>query len=156
MVEFLRTYAVAGAIPLPDAPVGWIERAAGLARKPKPLEKIRQTVARTVFDSWLAPLPVGVRGSTAVDHRRLRFRAGRITIDLHAERHGQTWKFLVQAAGINRGREKVMLTVGRKKLYPDALGLYQWSSPRPPIRLVLHLERREVILREIRWTHRRK
>jgi len=156
MVEFFRAYAVAGAIPLPAAPAGWIERASNLARRPKSLEKIKQLIAGVIFDSWEAPLPVGVRGSGAMDHRRLRFRAGNTTVDLHAERHGQTWKFLVQAAGINRGREKVMLAVGRKKLYPDALGLYQWSSPRPPIRLVLHLERREVILPEIKWTRRRK
>ena len=108
-VALLQRYSVAGRIRLPDAPVGWIENAVRLAHETSVLGRATSLVARLVFDSWLMPQPVGVRGEGLSNDRRVRFENDLVTFDLRAERERKNWSFVAHISGspgvdINKNR----------------------------------------------------
>lgn len=149
MLELLRRYSFVGQLPLNNAPEGWIRNAISIAEKPGLMEKAKGKLIELVFDSWLAPEPVGVRGAAAMEHRRLRFEKSSITFDLRAEKHKDGWQFIAAAGGTERqGRH---LRVDKKDYFPDNSGIYQWSSVKPPRKIELIVDEQLFELPELKW-----
>ncbi|TFH64652.1 MAG: hypothetical protein E4G91_05145, partial [Candidatus Zixiibacteriota bacterium] len=136
-VELLREFNMAGHARLPDAPAGWVERAAALAQTQHSFEKIRKAVAALVFDSWAAPQPIGVRGQASIGERRLRFEADRFAFDLRAERLPGEWAFVAQVTSDSLPSGNFALSIEKKELTADTAGFYQWTADRPPRRILL-------------------
>jgi hypothetical protein len=144
----LRVYRVAGKLPLPDAPIGWIERAIAIASPRNLKERVRTLVAELVFDSWSIPHAVGVRGGTAAADRRLRFEFQGMVFDMRSEQHEKGWEFVARISPVT---DKLFLEADKKKLTPDDSGVFQWSSARPPRKITLRTDDRVVALPELSW-----
>jgi hypothetical protein len=154
MLELLRRYSFIGQLPLNDAPAGWIRKAIAIAEKPGLIEKAKGKLIGLVFDSWLAPEPIGVRGGSTIEHRRLRFVEGELTFDFRAERFSDGWRFIASASGIKHPSSH--LRVDRREYFPDNSGIYQWSSVKPPRKIALIAEEEIFELPELKWKKTKK
>lgn len=153
-LELLRVYRMAGRAPLPEPPSAWVTRARLISSASgSALRAVRDLVAGLVFDSWAMPQPVGVRGQATLGQRRISFAAEDILFDLRAEQHKGEWRFVAQATAA--GRATGELISDRRVLLPDRDGIYQWSAPRPPRKMVLQIENTRVTLPELTWTRPR-
>ncbi len=148
LVELLRAYCVSGKLHLPDAPVGWIEKAIAIADTPSLKERARTLIAELVFDSWSMTHAVGVRGGTAAADRRLRFEIQGMVFDMRSEQHEKGWEFVARISPLT---EKLLLEADKKRLTPDDSGVFQWSSARPPRKITLRTDDRVVALPELSW-----
>ncbi len=153
-VLMLRSLNATNRLPLADAPKAWIDRAAALAQSEGALKRTARILADLIFDSWTVPHPVGVRGETATDQRRLQFETPELTFDLHAERRDTDWAFVAQTSGTEV--EMTGLKAGNKTVVPDSGGMYQWSSKRPPKKISLITERAVIDLPELVWKRPQK
>ncbi len=79
------------------------------------------------YDSW-AGTSIGLRDLDSGHVRRLRFEAGRVTLELVAERRGNAWEFVARAYSKNSVIHGFVLLAGRRRLLPTADGFYLWSS----------------------------
>lgn len=154
LAELFRAYAVAGKLPLADAPAGWIAKAEAIAGKRNPLERFTRLMADLVLDTWSLPAPVGVRGPGALSQRRLRFRAEEIELDVRAERREKGWALIAQVSLPVESDKKTWLEVDGKVYYAGTDGLYQWWSARPPKQILFGLGGRLVVLPELAWKKR--
>ncbi len=150
-IDLLKAFHVCGRLPLPDAPLLWVERAASLAGKSGVLERVRTLVATLTFDSWSVPQPVGVRGHSTLSDRRLRFQADDMTFDLRAERRTSGWAFVAQTAVEGSTKVDASLRLGARRLGADPSGLFQWSSKRPPAGMTIFYGDTSVIIPELTW-----
>jgi len=151
IVQLLKAYPVAGQQPLPDAPAALIDRAIAIAGEVSPIKKAQRRLARLIFDSWLIPHPVGVRGTESLDHRRLRFDARGVVLDLRAERLSDAWVFTAQLTGTDVSKAIVTPSPGRKPVFADQGGLFLWTSKRPPQKLSLQFEKTVIEFPELSW-----
>lgn len=151
LVELFRAFAVAGKLPLPDAPAGWVAKAEAIAERKKPLEQLRRIVAELVLDTWKMPAPVGVRGPGALDQRRLRFRAEDIELDIRAERRAKGWALIAETSIPAKNEEVTWLEVDGDVHFAGADGLYQWWSARPPKKVLFGIGGRLVAFPELDW-----
>lgn len=149
--EWMRRYNLAGCLRLQDAPSGWVERAAALVQKQHSLERIKKVIATLVFDSWAAPQPIGVRGSTTTAERRLRFATDEFTLDLRAEKLSNAWAFVAQITSAVRTSKTFALTAGHETIASDDAGFIQWTSGRPPKKILLRSDDTEIEISELSW-----
>lgn len=150
-VALLRSFPVAGKESLQDAPQALIDRAIAVAQNLPAAKGSPRRLADIIFDSWLIPQPVGVRGIESLDHRRLRFDAAGIRIDLRAERLKTEWEFIARISGLGRKDIGPRLLVGKKSVFSDPRGFYLWKSKRPPKKLILHIGGSVIELPELSW-----
>ncbi len=149
LVSLVSTYFVSGKLHLPDAPIGWVERAIEIGKESVVFDQIRSFVARVIFDSWAMPQPVGVRGESVESDRRIRFESEEIRFDLRAEKQTKGWAFVAQVKG--QSKSPIQLEADKKKLLPDSAGLYQWSGTRPPRKITLRSDEFVIELPELTW-----
>lgn len=149
LVGLFHTFMVAGKLHLPDAPVGWVAKAAAIGTNSSLTEKVRSFVARVVFDSWAMPQPLGVRGESVENDRRLRFESDDVRLDLRAEKQANGWAFVAQVKGSSDS--PIQIEADKKKLLPDSAGLYQWSGSRPPRKITLRSDEFVIELPELTW-----
>jgi hypothetical protein len=154
MLELLRRYSFIGQLSLNNAPEGWIRKAIAINVKPGLIEKAKGKLIGLVFDSWLAPEPIGVRGAFAMEHRRLRFGEGNLAFDFRAERFSDGWRFIASASGIKYHGGH--LKVDKKNYFPDNSGIYQWSSLKPPRKIALIADEEIFELPELKWKKTKK
>jgi len=150
-ISLLRRFPVWGQVPLPDAPPGWIARATALAEGAGVIKKSKDALARLVFDSWAAPQPIGVRGEGTDVHRRIRFQAEPVLLDLRAEQQGSGWAFVAQLSGDKAFVADAVIEVGRRKMHADAAGFFQWSSRRPPALIIIRSGDTRIETPEVSW-----
>jgi hypothetical protein len=149
--ELLRVYDVAGSSPLPDPPVALTERAAAIMKPHKASQKVRAMVARLVFDSWAMPQPLGVRGGSSLDERRMRFEAEGISLDLRAERSQQEWAFVAEIID-STGTETIpTLEVDSKRLPTAGESPVQWTAAKPPSKISIRSADLVIHTPELKW-----
>lgn len=154
-LELLRAFQVAGRPKLQEAPRGWVERAAALALRKSPLAQLKKAMAALVFDSWAAPQPIGVRGAASTAERRLRFETEQLTFDLRAEQLVDEWVFVAQVSTESKSLTGYSLSAQKQIVTADKTGLFQWTSKRPPKKIILRSEDTEVEVPELSWTKNR-
>ncbi len=93
-----------------------------------------------VYDSWAEGPPVGLRRAVDGHIRLLRLKAGRITLELVAERRRLDWGFVARVYHSRQVAHDFVLQVGRRRLLADSGGYYQWTTSLVPrtIRLLSH------------------
>jgi hypothetical protein len=151
MVELLKTYDLAGENQLVNAPRALIDRAIAITAGLSSVGKIKQRLVEILFDSWLIPHPVGVRGLESLSHRRLRFAIGNRMLDLRAEQTTDQWVFVAEVLGENIPEASIRLIAGQKTIPEHQSGLYQWTSKRPPKKLSLQIDNAVFELPELSW-----
>lgn len=82
---------------------------------------------RIDYDSW-AELAPGLRNSEDGHIRRMRFNAGKISIEIVAERRESGWEFIARIYSENSVVHEYVLNVGNKRLLAQADGFYHWTS----------------------------
>jgi hypothetical protein len=147
-VSLLAIFEMSGRQALPSAPEGMIRRAIAIGAKRPAMARLKEFMAEIIFDSWTIPAPVGVRGSSATEHRRIRFQSDKIYVDVMAESSPKEWRFI---AAIGGGAQNAIIKVGRMDIYPDKDNVFQWSGKRPPRRMTLYYDDKMVRLPELSW-----
>ena len=105
---------------------------------------------RVQFDSW-AGGGVALRDATAGHIRRVRLAAGRVGLDLVAERHPDGWQFTARAYHDGEVSHDYILKVGGTKVAPRSGGFFQWSTKSVPRRLELDSETNRIVFEQIAW-----
>jgi hypothetical protein len=147
--EMLRQFLVAGNIPLQKPPGGWTEKAVAIAHA-KPHAR-KKKFAELVFDSWAVARPVGVRGSESLTDRRLRFESKELLFDLRAEKKKSGWSFIAQVHSLSERYKHSRIQIGKDIIDQDAVGIFQWSSPKPPKKIHLLINDSVVEIPELVW-----
>lgn len=153
-LELLKKFPVAGRLPLADAPAGWVNKAVALAARRSILKELSKTMAELVFDSWKMPLPVGIRGQGALEHRRLQFKTAEMVFDISAERTKSHWNFLARTGG--KFKSSPVLVADTDEYYPDEDGIYQWTKKKPPKRVIFKMSDMVIELPELDWKNPQK
>ena len=103
------------------------------------------------YDSWSGLSSMQVRDAARGFERRLRLRAGRIELEIVAERELTGWKFSARAYIDKVPSGGFALKVGRKTLTPEFRNCFYWSSERPPKTMRLLSASEEIVFRAIPW-----
>lgn len=149
-LDLLAFFDVSGNTPLPDPPESWIKKAGAIGHASRVPKNLKRVKARLIYDSWQTAQPVGVRGSISSDHRRIEFESQGRVLDLRAERSKEGWTFTAQLSGTPDSNN--LLVCGSQTIWPDANGLFQWTSKRPPRKISVHIDNESVDLPEFKWT----
>jgi len=98
----------------------------------------RRVEGRVTYDSWSRLPAIALRDVGKGMERRLRMKAGDITLELSAERRSDRWEFTARAYRKDRVvSPDYILKAGRVEVAASELDCYYWSSQRPPRRLKL-------------------
>ena len=155
--RLLSLFRFAGLVRLEQAPKAILAKVRALPQVTgaKKLEQIssgiREILGAVSFDSWVMPLPVGVRGSAGLDERRLRLEATGITFDLRAEKSAAGWDFVGRLSGPLAETDKFVAHIGSRKIESGGAVFYQWSSAYPPRSLVLQSHDTKITFPDLSW-----
>ena len=149
--ELYSKFPLAGELPLVSAPKSYIEKAIAVAGKSAKSSLLKSLVARLSFDSWAMPVPEGVRGAGVFEERRICFEVSGKTFDLRAEHRQNRWDFTAKITDKSGMPANWAVMVGNVEHSPDIDGFYQWSSVRPPKKILLHSDEGEIETPEITW-----
>jgi hypothetical protein len=149
--ELFVSFAGSADARLTAAPSAWVERAAAIARSGKKSVLTRLT-SKLVFDSWLEPAYVGLRGARDADARRLEWHSGPWRLDLRAEAVPAGWEMVAQVQ--RNGEAVVGATVAfqGEAVHTDAAGMAVWSGRRPPRKIELHTDEGIMQCGDLAWS----
>jgi hypothetical protein len=93
---------------------------------------------RIVFDSWADGPAVALRDTADGHIRRLKLKAGDLTLEIVAERRDNAWEFVARVYDGETMTNSFVLKVGGRKFLPQTGGFFVWSSIAVP--RILRLE----------------
>ena len=150
--ELACLFSGASGDPLAQAPTGWIEHAAALARTPGRAKRAAQAMGRLVFDSWAAPATAGLRGQSEHDTRRLAWESEDWSVELRAESVPEGWEVVAQVSRDGHPQRGIELTFGSERVHTDISGMAVWSGRRPPRTIGVHTADGDMKLERVKWT----
>ena len=141
-----------------NSPRAWFEPTVASAARWKAIPlmneaapKTRPRFGRVVFDSW-EMAPAGALRDIADGHiRRLELKAGKVTLEIVAERAQDHWEFVGRVYAQDAVQNSYVLSVRRLRLLPRTDGFYHWSSISVPhaIRIVSYQD--NLVFGDIQW-----
>lgn len=155
--QLLSLFQFAGLVRLEQVPETLLTKMRALPQAPaaRKLEQIsagmKELLGAVSFDSWVMPLPVGVRGAGGLDERRLRLEADGITLDLRAEKSPAGWDFVGRLSGPLAETEKFVAHVGSQEIECGSAEFYQWFSAYPPRKVMLRSQNTKITFPELSW-----
>lgn len=113
----------------------------------------RATVVKghIVSDSWGRMAYAQLRGVATDLTRRLLLKAGRIKLELAAERHLDKWEFVARVYDQGKASEKFMIKIDGRKIPVGPSGFLYWSSKRPPAKVKLLGESQVIEFEGLSW-----
>lgn len=106
---------------------------------------------RVVYDSWRA-LPTQAMRNVAEGHiRRVTIKAGRLRLELVAERRAQKWEFIARVYSDKKVRHDCLIITAGRKLLPGSGGFYHWTSTRTPRTIELQTYSQHHLIEGIAW-----
>jgi hypothetical protein len=108
-------------------------------------------VGRVAYDSWQQGLAPALRDIMDGHLRRLTLKAGRISVELIAERTRDNWEFVARVYSSDRVRHGYVLRVGRRKLLPGSGGYFHWSSKLAPRNIELLSYEQNISFERLSW-----
>jgi hypothetical protein len=112
--------------------------------------RIRQH-GNLAFDSWASLPAFQLRDITPDFIRHLCLKAGRIKLEIIAERQQEVWEFTARVYDDNDVSMEWILSAGRRKLYPEAFGFYHWSSRNRPHCLKIFNRDNKIDFEKLSW-----
>lgn len=152
-VEMLAAFPVAGRLPLPSPPAAWVALAKSIPQRPSGKPFLERLMATLTFDSWLSPVPSGVRGQGIAGERRACFKADSWIVDLRAEKRKDHWSMVAQLAGEPQTDTELM--IGKRTFRSDSQGIFQWTSLKPPLKMTIRIGDKLIVLPELPWKYRK-
>jgi hypothetical protein len=107
--------------------------------------------AAPTSDSWRAGQFAEVRNAAHGIERRLRFRAGGYSVDLVADRLGDSWEVSLRLSRRGAPVSHFMASCDGRKVLPIDIGFFAWQSHRPPRRLRVWSTGVSIQLEPIGW-----
>ena len=104
-----------------------------------------------VFDSWSERPAAELRDVPDGLVRRICLEAGDIRLELVAERHQGVWDLAARVYENAKVSLGFVLTAGRRRLLPQHLGFYTWTSKSVPRRISLQSDSRQIGFDTIQW-----
>jgi hypothetical protein len=151
LFELLKQFPLMDSAPIVEPNAQAIERHTAiplLCDRKLATQLLKGTI---VFDSWSQQPSLQLRDVGTGFMRRLRLKAREITLEIVAQRHQRLWEF---TARVYRGRKasyRWVLRVGGKKLLPQSLGFYHWSSKRAPRSIRLSTRSKQIDFEKLAW-----
>ena len=108
-------------------------------------------IGRVAYDSQAHGHTVGLRDVTDGYVRRLRLTAGRIVMDLVAERRENQWEFVARVYSGSEVTHDFVLKIGGRKLLAGSGGFFHWSSRSVPRKLRLLSYDTTVLFEGMSW-----
>lgn len=113
--------------------------------------KVKPLLGKLVFDSWAGMPALQLRDKDLDGMRRLCLQAGQIRLEIIAERQQYNWSFTARVYDIDEIASGWILSAGGKKILPNSLGFYQWSTSRKPHNLRLFNLNNKIHFKKILW-----
>jgi hypothetical protein len=140
------------------SPQAWFEPSPASAARWKAIpliggvtQRTRPRSGRVVFDSWDMTPAVALRDIVDGHIRRLELKAGRVSLEIVAERTQDHWEFVGRIYANNEIQNSYVLKVGRFNLLPRTNGFYHWSSTSVPRTLRVVSYRNNLVFGGIQW-----
>lgn len=103
-------------------------------------------------DSWRGRAPIDIRDVTFGHVRRVKLKAGKISLEFVAERRETDWTFVARVYEGGKVSSDYVLSVGRRKLLSKSQGFYFWDSKRPPGKISLLGDKSIIEFERLRWS----
>lgn len=103
------------------------------------------------YDSWAEGPTVALRDIPDGYVRRLRLRAGKVSLEIVAERGAGRWDFVARVFKAKAVVHDYVLQVGRKKLLSESGGFFRWTSKAVPHRIGLASLRQTYTFERVPW-----
>ncbi len=143
-----------GAAVEPDVempPETAVSRWAAIARIENSRRPAQSMPGLLAFDSWTQRPSLQIRDGSHALERRVRFQAGKYTIEMVGDRRSEGWDFSARVYVGRKVTSEFVLKVGQQRLVAGAQDCYFWSSRRPPRRIRLLSPDLEIDCGEITW-----
>lgn len=104
----------------------------------------RTVKGRISFDSWADGPADALRDSADGHIRRLKLKAGNLTLEIVAERRDNMWEFVARVYDRKKVTNSHVLKVGGRRFLPQTGGFFVWSSTMAP--KILRLESLDTVI----------
>ena len=106
---------------------------------------------RVSFDSWANHPAPALRDATAGHTRRFRLTAGKVVLEVVAERLQNQWEFVARVYKNEEVSSEYVLNVNKKRYLPEGQGFYHWSSSTVPKQLAIMSADTAITFEELKW-----
>lgn len=113
-------------------------------------ENIPETAGLVLFDSWAGMAPAR-RDITPGHLRRVQLQAGKVTVEIVAERQKDEWEFVARIYQGDKVKHDYVIKVGRKKFLAKSGGFFHWTSKSVPRVVELLSYKRKLVFEELAW-----
>jgi hypothetical protein len=151
LFELLSEFPMAGAKELPHSSRKLLGRIESIPSRFKVKPGLPVAPGRILSDSWSQLASAQLRDMAADVSRRLVLRAGKIDLELSAERHLGNWEFAARVYDRGKTSTQFVITAGARKVKAGPLGFYCWSSKRPPNRIGLLRDSHVIAFEGLSW-----
>ncbi len=103
-----------------------------------------------MYDSWEGSAPA-MRDIIPGHLRRVQLKAGKVTLEIVAERQKDEWEFVARVYQGDNVRHDFVIKVGRKKLLAKSGGFFHWTSKSVPRMVELLSYNRNLTFEELTW-----
>lgn len=132
--------------PTPDA----LDRLSAIPLLSHKAEDIPETTGSVLFDSWAGMAPA-MRDITPGHLRRVQLKAGKVTLEIVAERQKDEWEFVARVYQGDAVKHDYVIKVGRKKFLAKSGGFFHWTSKSVPRVVELLSYKRKLLFEELAW-----
>jgi hypothetical protein len=104
-----------------------------------------------ISDSWTTAPAVALRDIADGHIRRLELKAGKVVLEIVAERMADHWEFVARVQTKEKIENNYILKVGQIRLLPYSSGFYHWSSTWVPRTIRLISFKRRLVFEKVAW-----
>ncbi len=151
LFEALARFPVAGRERIAQPTPGALDRFAAVPLIDRKPNSLRRITGQVVFDSWANRPSAQLRDVTVGLIRRVCLTAGKLSLEIVAERRQDSWEFVARVYDNKTVSSEYVLRVGAKKLLPRSQGFYHWSSKGTPRTLRLLSQELQVEFERLSW-----
>jgi hypothetical protein len=149
--EVLSRFPVAGRDRIAQPTPGALDRYAAVPLIDHRSIQSRRVTGRVSFDSWANRPAAQIRDVTVGLIRRICLKAGKLSLEIVAERRQDNWEFVARVYDKKAVSSEYVLRVGAKNLLPRSQGFYHWSSKGTPRTLRLLSQDLQVDFERLSW-----
>lgn len=151
LFELMKQFPVAGQPSIQDTSVHAIERYTAIALLDERKVTTQPILGAVVFDSWSQQPGVRLREAGPGSVRHLCLKAREVTLEIVAERQRDRWEFTARVYQTHQVSSRWILRVSGRKLLPQSLGFYHWSSKNVPYSIRLLTRSKRIDFERLSW-----
>ncbi len=106
---------------------------------------------KTIYDSWAQSPALALRDTADGFIRRLKLRAGKLVLEIVAERRDNLWEFVARVYDRKKVTNSFVLKAGGRRFLPQTGGFFVWSSRTVPVLMCLESFETCVSFEKLSW-----